>query len=195
MSHQRRVLVDTPVFHEICLHLEELGILVLKERLALLVPFPATGKITQRQDVTRLTHRGRPYDRTAVFLRTAIGIGVTHLRHKAVGHRSCDIRIVRQDAVKLCRRGVHILIRENQRTERMAMLIGSGPIVGQLASSHMPAEIAGTIQYVHGCLHRGGWSTVISAWDVSPAKPAFVLRHGAEGIPRRDDAWEGYGDI
>ena len=30
---------------------------------------------------------------------------------------------------------------------------------------------------------------------MSPAEPALVLRHGAEGIPRRDDAWEGYGDI
>ena len=195
MAYQGGVLGDAPVFHEISLHLQELGILVLKERFTLLVPFPATGQISQRQDVTCLTHRGGPHDRTAVFLRTAIGIGVTHLRHKAVGHRGCNIRVVRQDAIKLRRGGVHILIRENQRTEGMAMLIRGGPIVGQLASCHMPAEIAGTIQYVHGCLHRGGWRAIVAARDVSPAEPAFVLRHGAKGIPGSNDAWEGYGDI
>ena len=77
----------------------------------------------------------------------------------------------------------------------MAMLIRGCPIIGQLSSSHMTAEIASTVQDIHRCLDGGIRRTIVTARDMTSAESALILCHRAESIPRGDDAWERQRDI
>ena len=191
MSHQVGCLRQSPRLHEVGLQLQELREWIAEHLLVLLVPFSATYHITRSQDITCLTHRGGPGDRTAIVERTIIGIGVRHLRHKLVAHRNLKIRMLRDDAIEGCRTRVHVLIRQYQRTERMMMLSRGRPIVGQFSRHHMATEVSGTVEHIHGSLHR----TIVSTWVFSLTETALILRHRTEEIPRGDEAWENQGDI
>ena len=123
MSHQRTILGDAPILHEISLQFQELCKRILEHLLVFLVPSLSGCHITKRQDIGCLADGGGPGDRMPVTARTAISIGVTHLRHKLVAHRYLKIRMQGEDAVESGCTAVHKLIRENQRTEGMLMLV------------------------------------------------------------------------
>ena len=58
MSHQRTILGDTPIFHEICLQFQELSKRILEHLLVFLVPSLSGRHVTERKDIGCLADGG-----------------------------------------------------------------------------------------------------------------------------------------
>ena len=58
MSHQRTILGDTPIFHEISLQFQELSKRILEHLLVFLIPSLSGRHVTERKDIGCLADGG-----------------------------------------------------------------------------------------------------------------------------------------
>lgn len=124
VSHEGGVGREPPRLHQFCLNLEELCVWVVEHLLVLVAPFLSRGEIAERQDVSRLRHRGLPPQGILQLAGRRVGVDILHARYELVAHGVIEIWVGVEHGVELRRRAPHVVVREVEGRELVSALGG-----------------------------------------------------------------------